>query len=352
MALTSEEEEKKEREAREEEYKKEREAREEEYKKEREAREEEYKKEVIEKKYFYSKKNSRIRPITTFVIMPILFIIFFIYLPSFFSINSIWNTLRLLIIMILIILLIGALYGNITEELYDRFSFWLFDHKPLVDQYFLKNWAPENALTELSCIQKIGYFTIPIVILLTVIYEIGTDFSDLSSQFFDAYLDKLRDVNLILILFNYPIMAFFIFTFSTSFRFYFARITFMVAQNKKIEFDKMKYYVRGVKEYNKFLARNLHFQLDESKIFSKLLSTNSINDINEDELIKSFNYLNKLEPVRYFTKISANGELLLPLNRGQQLKEWIEFAVTLFPIASLLLIWIFPALKSILSDSG
>jgi hypothetical protein len=112
----------------------------------------------------------------------------------------------------------------------------------------------------------------------------------------------------------------------------------------------MKYYVRGVKEYNKFLARSLHFQLDEYKIFSELLSTKSIN---EDDLIKSFDdYINKLEPVRYFRKISANGELLVPLNRGQQLKEWIEFAVTLFPIASLLLIWIFPALKSILSGSG
>ncbi|HEY7108583.1 MAG TPA: hypothetical protein VH415_04065 [Nitrososphaeraceae archaeon] len=123
----------------------------------------------------------------------------------------------------------------------------------------------------------------------------------------------------------------------------------MVARQKKNEFDKMKYFARGVKEYNKFLARNLHFQLDESKIFSKLLSTNSIN---EDELVCSFNYINKLEPVRHFRNFLPNGELTLPQSTGQQLKLWIEFVLTLFPIASLLLILIFPGLKSILGGSG
>ena len=80
----------------------------------------------------------------------------------------------------------------------------------------------------------------------------------------------------------------------------------------------MKYYMRGLKEYNKFLSRNLRFQLNEMKIYSKILSSNSIDD---GAIISSFDDNNKLLPVLYFTNFTGDDELVQGVRKGTKNKN-------------------------------
>ena len=45
--------------------------------------------------------------------------------------------------------------------------------KPIFDEHFLSYWEPEDALTEFSYIEKIGYIVFPVMIFIVFISEIG-----------------------------------------------------------------------------------------------------------------------------------------------------------------------------------
>ena len=190
------------------------------------------------------------------------------------------------------------------------------------------------------------------MILLNLVYYIGYFFPDIWAdgfkQFFGGVaIERLNVIVLILDVFLIPMGLFFIFFISRSFRFYFAKISFIVAQKKANKFDKMKYYMRGLKEYNKFLSRNLRFQLDEMKIYSKILSSNSIDD---GAIISSFDDNNKLLPVLYFTNFTGDDELVQGIRKVQRIKESIEFAVTILPIVFMVLVTLFPSYSSTLRE--
>jgi hypothetical protein len=87
--------------------------------------------------------------------------------------------------------------------------------------------------------------------------------------------------------------------------------------------------MQGLKAYNKFLTRNLSIQLDEPKIYSKILSTHSIDD---NAIISSFDDYDKLKPVICFTNFTGKDELVLQVTKVQIIKEWVEFLVAILPI--------------------
>jgi len=157
--------------------------------------------------------------------------------------------------------------------------------------------------------------------------------------------DKIYLISEILTLFYFPLLlVFFLFIFSKSFKFYLAKISFKVAQIKKSKLDKMKCYKRGVNEYNKFLSRLIHFRLDEMKIYSKILSSNFIN---EHSIDLSFDYQSKLKPIIYFADFTGSDELILHVKRLGIIKEIILFIVTILPWVLLILGHIFPELKGL-----
>jgi hypothetical protein len=246
-----------------------------------------------------------------------------------------------------------------SQELIVRFLARIFLRKRLFDDDFLKNREPEDVFAEFSYIEKIGYVMIPVTIFFVTIDAIGLYYPNVWKDFLTPFFvvlnaDKWHQITLTLILFASPIAVFFIFFFSTSFRFYFAKILFINAHKNEKKFEKMKYYVRGLKEYNKFLAGNFGFCLDEMKMYSKFLS---IDAIDEKSIISSFDYDNELKPNAHFMTLGNDfmtprrddDELLVQVKTSKKIKEGIVFVVTILPLVFLVLGLLFPSLRAILS---
>ena len=110
----------------------------------------------------------------------------------------------------------------------------------------------------------------------------------------------------------------------------------------------MKCYKNGLNYYNRFLAKTLHIQLDDMKIYSKILSTDSINVM---ELHSYFVCDNKLNPIKYFAWITGDDALVTPVKNVQKTKEGIQFWLAV--LSGLLVLWpiiIHPALKWVLDS--
>jgi hypothetical protein len=304
----------------------------------------EEKKIIEEREHLRERKYSRLRPIVIFLVIPIVLIILFGYLLTVPN-EWIWRNLVSLFLFFIMLVAVGSAYAHDFQEMKNRLEARLTEHKSLVDGDFLAHWKAQDLFTELSYIKKIGYITLPIMIIFSIIYEIGFYFPSVFTLFLDIiYLQKLEMITNILILFNLPMAGFLLFIFSSSFIFYFARLSFIAAQDEARKSKKIKYYATGLKEYNKFLRRELRVQLDELKIYPKFLSQS----IDEKPIIDSFDYDNKLEPINYFRNLTNSDELLMRVKNVQTIKEAVLFAVAILPPVFLILGIVFPSLRDIL----
>jgi Ni,Fe-hydrogenase I cytochrome b subunit len=135
------------------------------------------------------------------------------------------------IVIVFAAMIYGLGYASYKPELIEmayRFVAKAFFHEPLIDAEFLLDKRPQDVCTELTYIEKIGYFIIPLMIVFFIISEIATYSINTWNQFLAPFfgnisLEKLRTITTILIMFDLPLAAFFVFIFSTSFRFYFAQ---------------------------------------------------------------------------------------------------------------------------------
>lgn len=139
------------------------------------------------------------------------------------------------------------------------------------------------------------------------------------------------------------IVIFFIIFLSKSFQFHLAKSCFIVSQDKAEKLDKIKYCLHGLKAYNSFLARYIGASIDQSKIYSKILSSTSLNI---RAIIASFDDEDKLKPVAQFVRSTNSDELVSPITRLQVLKEVIEFLLALLPITVAILAALLPTYSS------
>jgi hypothetical protein len=121
------------------------------------------------------------------------------------------------------------------------------------------------------------------------------------------------------------------------FRFYFARVSFMVMLQEQDDVTKMKYLIIGLNSYNKFIKRNLGLQIVNLRsIYSRIISDVSI-DTEQlmNEVVMTFKDNDRLGLIRYLTaflKITDSDQFLKKESIGNKIGNWAE---TLLKLASI-----------------
>lgn len=197
-------------------------------------------------------KISVIRPISFFVVMPLIFILFSNYLPIEFSsvpipnlsisspsdllesirgyVESIfeamlrsayWVSTGMLFLMVIIV---STFYHNHLGDIYDRVGNSLRHREQLIDAEFFVKWGHENAITELRYIEKITFVAVPVLILLNLTYYVGSSYPDIWENHlmkFFGYISISRLYIIILIAnaFLLPLSFFLLYFFQNPFNF-------------------------------------------------------------------------------------------------------------------------------------
>jgi hypothetical protein len=89
------------------------------------------------------------------------------------------------------------------------------------------------------------------------------------------------------------------------FRFYFAKASFKVISKKEDNVERIRYVIKGLNSYNKYLRRNLGLQIrDLKKIYSKIISDPTLDKYNPIEKLSiAFEDNNKLRTVKYLSEL-------------------------------------------------
>jgi hypothetical protein len=121
------------------------------------------------------------------------------------------------------------------------------------------------------------------------------------------------------------------------FRLYFAIGCFRISQRRKDEGGKMRYLIKGLNSYNKYLKRCMNLQMEDlTKIYSKI---SSAPQEERKKIIESLSDFlergnNTLEPVRYLLTISKvpEEEFLIEQPLKQKIKEGYTLLIPVFTI--------------------
>jgi hypothetical protein len=89
------------------------------------------------------------------------------------------------------------------------------------------------------------------------------------------------------------------------FRFYFAKTSFRVISKEEDNVEKMRYVIRGLNSYNKYLRRNLGLQISDIKrIYSKIISDPTLDKFTSiDKLSMAFEDNDKLKAVTCLSEL-------------------------------------------------
>jgi hypothetical protein len=124
----------------------------------------------------------------------------------------------------------------------------------------------------------------------------------------------------------------------SEFRLYYAMGCFRIIQRRENEVEKMRYMIKGLNSYNKYLKRCTNLQINDlTKIYSKISSaTQRERESMIESISKSLEGGNKntLEPVKYLLTMSKTPEeeFLTEQPFRQKIKETYTLLIPLFTI--------------------
>jgi hypothetical protein len=208
-----------------------------------------------------------------------------------------------------------------------------------IEKYFVKRGF-ESAVSEFELVRKILYVAIPLLILFTVIEFL----KPLIEQFVSEDIVAMFTENIVFysargFLFLTVLAGLLKMAFALSrkrFRLYFAKGCLSIAKNSNDEVEKMEYVIKGLDSYNSYLKRHIKLEINEiKKIYSKITTLPSKEKSNTvNSIIKSFESVDTLEPVRYLSSLHENKtELFLteePLE--QKIKLQVTYAAGIIPV--------------------
>lgn len=221
-----------------------------------------------------------------------------------------------------------------------------------IEKYFVKRGF-ESAVSEFELVRKILYVAIPLLIFFTVIDIL----KPLIEQFVSEDVVAMFTENIVFysargFLFLTVLAGLLKVVFALSrkrFRLYFAKGCLSIAKNSNDEVEKMEYLIKGLDSYNSYLKRHIKLEINEiKKIYSKITTLPSKEKSDTvDRIIKSFEFGDSLEPVRYLSSLHDNKiELFLteePLE--QKIKLQVTYAAGIIPV-------ILTIIQSVINFSG
>jgi hypothetical protein len=235
-----------------------------------------------------------------------------------------------------------------------------------------------NLLIEHTCIKKILYFEVPILIAiisffsltsLVYYYDYDNYFTIQLTYFIHTIGDPIGKYNIIICCFEKPplrevslsggnilqitlnglminlgfsVTAGIIWMILVSVRkdlgYYIAKSLFQTPSQEKEASKKWEYLVKGIKIYDKFLRNTLNLEINNiRKIYSKILADPNLNKIESMRLIsESFESNDKYEPIKSLSKIlniKNPDTFLVDESIGKRIKDMAIFFATIIPVA-------------------
>ena len=235
-----------------------------------------------------------------------------------------------------------------------------------------------NLLIEHSCIKKILYVEVPILIALIAFFSLTSlvsyyDYNNYYSIQLTGYINEIGEpigeynitlccfgepplsdaslsggnilritLNGLMINLGFSVTAGIIWMILVAARkelgYYFAKLLFQTTIHEKEESKKAEYFVKGTRIYDKFLRRTLNLEINNSKkIYSKILSDPDLNKNESMQLISdSFESKDKYEPIKSLSKIlnvKNYSTFLVDESIGKKIKDMAIFFATIIPVA-------------------
>jgi hypothetical protein len=203
-----------------------------------------------------------------------------------------------------------------------------------IEKYFKKK-GPENIVIEHEITKKIIYILAPLSILgiaLEVARQVYPDVISLSLPYtINAILTAITFAAIFSL--SYALLKTLSLIIREEFQLYFAKSCFRILSKKEDEVEKMKYLMKGLNSYNKYLIRHLGLEItDLRQIFSTISSSPAEEQNKSIELIsKAFERTNKLEPLvclSMFIKVPEGKLFLTKEPLFKKIEVWGGFTGT------------------------
>jgi hypothetical protein len=210
--------------------------------------------------------------------------------------------------------------------------FILYPLFPIVyssEKYFRKR-GYENTVIEHERVKKIIYSLLPIFILTII----DTYFLLYSRSIEDILFPQIfQNDNIYIHTYYYlRFSATLVFasallktTFLISkkdFRFYLARACMKLASKKEDDVKKMRYLIKGLKSYNRYISKEFRFQINDFKIYSKIINSPAKKRSESMKLVTEAFEGDKLEAVNHLSGFT--NRLLLWIHLGIDFNIWVQ----------------------------
>jgi hypothetical protein len=213
---------------------------------------------------------------------------------------------------------------------------------------YFKNRNYRNLIIEYEYIKKIIYVLFPFFVLYIISVLLGQPRFPFPYPV-DNSNEAANNIRLIADAFLYfKIAALFAVTSALlkiilllakkNFQFYFAKACFNLSSEKQYnKVDKMRYFLRGLYFYNKYLNRNLGLQISRLEDICYNIMIKSEDDNREiNSVCQAFESSDKLHPIKHFSRYQKeNSEpFLIKDSPGERIQQWITILGTLVSILS------------------
>jgi hypothetical protein len=209
-----------------------------------------------------------------------------------------------------------------------------------IEKYFSKR-NPKSAVSEYEILKKIVYslfpffiFAVAFMIVSRIIQE--DPLSNLVLSLGDPTLVSLflTSIGVIFFVVGSAMLRIILLNKSKQFRFYLAKMSFRALSKEGDEVERMRYLIKGLSSYNKYIRRNLGLQINDLKtIYSRIVSDPTIDKSHSvNELSVAFEDNDKLKTIRCLTgllKIKDTEHFLVKESIGKKLQDWAGILGTL-----------------------
>ena len=118
------------------------------------------------------------------------------------------------------------------------------------------------------------------------------------------------------------------------FRFYFAKVLFRAISKKEDEAEKIRYLVRALNSYNKYIRRSLGLEINDlKKVYSKILSDPTLDKNNSiKELSIAFEDSDKFKTIKCLSgllNVTDTEHFLAKEPVGKKLEDWATMLGTM-----------------------
>jgi hypothetical protein len=208
-----------------------------------------------------------------------------------------------------------------------------------LEKFFIKR-NPETAIIEYEMLKKIVYALFPLFIFAFV-YLIGGTMKENPLRFVIKFLGDpiisslfVTIIGVTFFIVGSALLKIILLIARKEFRFYFAKVLFRAISRKEDEAEKIRYLVRALNSYNKYIRRSLGLEINDlKKVYSKILSDPALDKNNSiKELSIAFEDRDKFKTIKCLSgllNVTDTEHFLAKEPIGKKLEDWAAMLGTM-----------------------